>query len=99
MAISLVFDAVLIAYQNYLQGIRNTKAVAFMNFAARLFVPVLTAFILGHLFGTKGIMAAIATGKVILALVMFGIICFKAKKVSAFREGLYAFTERLRHSG
>jgi len=80
MALSLVFDAVLIAYQNYLQGIRNTKAVTFMNFADRLFVPVLTAFILGHLFGTKGIMASIATGKVILALAMFGIICFKAKR-------------------
>ncbi len=81
IAVSVVFDATLIAFQNYLQGIQNTKLVIFMNFADRLFAPIITAFILGILFGTKGIMASIATAKFILALLMFAIISVKSKRL------------------
>ncbi len=86
IAVSIVFDAILIAFQNYLQGIQNTKLVIFMNFADRLFAPLITAFVLGSLFGTKGIMASIATAKILLALLMLVIISIKIKKIPRAEE-------------
>ncbi len=86
VAVSILFDAVLIAFQNYLQGIQNTGLVFFMNFADRLFVPVITAVVLGTLFGTRGIMASIATAKLILALLMLVIISVRLKRFPRSEE-------------
>ena len=80
MALSLVLDTLLVALGNYLQGIQNRKLVNLMNFAERFFIPVLTAFVLGRMYGSKGIMASLAVGKLLLGLIMFGIICLRCRK-------------------
>lgn len=77
MAIGLVFDTVSTALQNYLQGIRNLKMVNFMNFGERFFIPVITAAVLGMLFGSRGVLISVAVGKFILVLVMLVIICVR----------------------
>ena len=63
----------------YLQGIKNRKLVNVMNFCERFFIPVLTAYVLGINFGSKGIMASIAVGKFILIFMMFIIVCVHCK--------------------
>ena len=79
MAVSLAFDSVSLAFQNYLQGIQNLKMVNFMNFADRFFVPIITAYILGIYFGSMGIMASVAVGKFILVLIIFAVVCLRKK--------------------
>lgn len=79
MAVSLVFDSVALAFQNYLQGIQNLKMVYFMNFMDGFFVPIVTAYILGIYFGSMGIMACVAVGKFILILILFAMVCLRKK--------------------
>ena len=78
MALSLVLDTLLVAFQDYLQGIGARRRVNVMTFAERLFIPALTAYAMGRLFGTRGIMASMAVSKVLLglmALAMAGVHC------------------------
>ncbi len=79
MAISLVPDALNEAFQDYLQGIQNRKLVNTLCFAERFFLPVATAWILGMAFGSRGIMASMAVGKIILFLLAFVIVCVRCK--------------------
>ena len=79
MALGLIPDTLAISFQNYLQGIKNRKLVNVMNFCERFFIPVLTAYVLGINFGSKGIMASIAVGKFILIFMMFIIVCVHCK--------------------
>lgn len=79
MAIGLIFDTLAVTFQNYLQGIQNLKLVNFMNFGERFFIPVITALALGYLFGSKGILASVAIGKIILAIMMFIMVCVNCK--------------------
>ena len=88
MALSLVLDTLLVALGNYLQGIQNRKLVNLMNFAERFFIPVLTAFVLGRMYGSKGIMASLAVGKLLLGLIMFGIICLRCRRLPRSWEDL-----------
>ena len=71
IAVGLSLDAVTEALQDYLQGIQNRKMVNILCFAERFFIPVAMAFILGHLFGSKGIMASVAVGKAVLLGALF----------------------------
>lgn len=71
MAIGLPMDSLAVSYQSYLQGIKNRKMVNIISFVERLIIPILTAFFMGRLFGSKGVMASLAVGKVILVIVMF----------------------------
>ncbi len=80
MALSLVLDTLLVSFQYYLQGIGDHKFVNLMSFGERLFVPVLTAFILGQFFGSKGIMASIAVSKLLLGAIMFLIVCIRCRR-------------------
>lgn len=80
MAVSLVFDTVAVSLQNYLQGIQNLKMVNFMNFAERFFIPIATAGVMGFLWGSKGILASIAVGKVVLVLMIIAVICIRNKR-------------------
>ena len=77
MALGLGLDAVSETYQDFLQGIQNRKMVNFLCFAERLFIPLLMAFALGMAFGSKGIMAAVAAGKLVLLLILFVILCVR----------------------
>lgn len=79
LAIVLPLDTLTVALQNYLQGIRNLRLVNIMNFGERFFIPVITAVALGIPFGSKGILASIAVGKVLIILMMFGIVCIRRK--------------------
>lgn len=79
MAAGLVFDTISTALQNYLQGIRNLKMVNFMNFGERFFIPVITAAVLGTLFGSRGVLVSVAAGKLLLALVMLVIVCIRKR--------------------
>lgn len=80
MALGLVLDTLLVSFQNYLQGIQNRKLVNLMNFGERLFIPVLTAFTLGRLFGSKGIMASMAISKVLLSLMVLVLVCVRCRR-------------------
>ena len=59
-----------------------------MNFAERFFIPVLTAFVLGRLFGSRGIMASLAIGKFLLGILMLGLICVRNKRFPKSWEDL-----------
>ncbi len=75
MAFALIPDNLAVLYQHYLQGVNQHRIVNIINFASRFFIPVITAFVLGLSFGSKGIMASIAVSNYILlafmALVVF----------------------------
>lgn len=80
MALGLVLDTILIGFQNYLQGIGNHGIVNFLGFGERFFIPVLVAFVMGRFFGTKGIMASIAVSKLLLAIMLFILICIHCRR-------------------
>lgn len=79
LALVLPLDTLTVALQNYLQGIENLKLVNIMNFGERFFIPVITAIALGIPFGSKGILASIAAGKILIILMMFIIVCIRRK--------------------
>ncbi|MBQ3476895.1 MAG: hypothetical protein IJH25_01825 [Clostridia bacterium] len=90
MALGLVLDTLLVAFQNYLQGIQNRKLVNLMNFGERLFIPVLTAFTLGRLFGSRGIMASMAISKALLALMVFALVCARCRRFPrSWEDGMF----------
>ena len=53
----------------------------FLCFAERFFIPVIVAWILGMAFGAKGIMASIAVSKLVLIVMIFMILCVRAKGI------------------
>lgn len=79
MAAGLLLDTVAVVYQSYLQGIQRIKLVNFLCFAERFFVPVAVAFVMGSVFGSKGILASIAIGKLVLLMIVLVIICLYNK--------------------
>lgn len=92
IALGLSLDAVTEALQDYLQGIQNRKMVNILCFAERLIIPVTLAFVLGKLFGSKGIMASVAVGKVLLLGGLFIYLCVKNKGIPKKLED-YMFLE------
>ncbi|MBR1439082.1 MAG: ATP-binding protein [Synergistaceae bacterium] len=66
MAVALIPDNLSVIFQHYLQGINERKIVNVINFASRFFIPVTTAYFMGMLFGSKGIMASMAVSEIIL---------------------------------
>jgi len=79
LALALPLDTLACAYQNYLQGINNRKLVNAFSFFERFLVPVLTALLMGTLFGSKGVLASLAAGKLLLAIIMFFVIWIHCK--------------------
>lgn len=77
MAVVMVFDTLCAAMQGYFQGIKNVKMANMLSFSERFFVPVITAAIMGFLFGSKGLLASVAICKVVLAILMFIFICVR----------------------
>ena len=88
MAVALAFDTVSITYQHYLQGIKQRTLVNFLTFAERFFVPVGLALILGFTFGSKGIMASVAAGKIVMVAIMFLIVCVRQRGIPKNWEDL-----------
>ena len=81
MAAGLVMDVLSCAFIDYLQGIRNRRLVNILNISDRFFLPVLSALVLGLTFGSRGIMASVAVGKLLLILVMTGIVLFRNRRL------------------
>ena len=81
LAVSLAFDTVSVSFQNYLQGIQRRKIVNIISFGERFAFPVVLALLFGFLFGSKGILASVAVGKILLILVMFLFVCIKIRKI------------------
>jgi hypothetical protein len=93
MAVGLALDGISEVYQDYLQGVQNRKMVNILCFAERFFIPVGTAFLLGMAFGTKGIMASIAVGKLILFLLMFLYLSVRNRSVPKKTEDFMLLAE------
>lgn len=81
MAIGLPMDSFTEILQDYLQGIQNRRLVNILCFLERFFIPVAMAFILGVLFASKGIMASLAVGKLLLILALAIFLCIRNKAV------------------
>ncbi len=79
MAVVLVADTLFTVFQNYLQAIENRRLLNIMNLLERLLIPVLTALVMGVLFGSEGVMASVAVGNLIPVILMFGYICLRCK--------------------
>ena len=84
MALGLVPDTLSVALQHYLQGINSRKLVNVINFADRFIIPVSTAFVMGMYFGSKGIMASIAVGKIILVALLAALVYFRTGSLRDF---------------
>ena len=93
MAIGLALDGISEVYQDYLQGVQNRKIVNILCFSERFFIPVGTAFALGMIFGTKGIMASVAVGKAILFIIMFVFLCIRNKGIPKKAEDFMLLPE------
>ena len=81
MAVSLAFDTASVSFQNYLQGIQHRKIVNILAIAERFALPVAPALLLGFLFGSRGILASGAVGKILLVLIIFLVVCRKCRGI------------------
>lgn len=81
MSVALAADVTACAFLNYLQGIRKRRLVTFFNFMDRFVLPITSAAVLGILFGTKGLLASIMLGKLLLLATLFLAICLSAKRI------------------
>ena len=84
MSIALIPDNLAVLYQHYLQGINQRKIVNIINFASRFFIPVITAFILGMSFGSRGIMASIAASNFVLLAFIAAIVFVRTGSLRKF---------------
>ncbi len=84
MALGLVPDTLSVVYQRYLQGINERGLVNFLSFADRFFIPVTAAYIMGIYFGSKGIMASIAAGKIIIIILIAAIVFVRTGSLRDF---------------
>ena len=84
MAIGILPDTLSVSFHDYLQGISERKLVNALNFADRFFIPVATALVMGIYFGSKGIMASIAVGKVILLVLLVIIVLVRTGSLRNF---------------
>ena len=74
MALGLIPDTLSVVFQRYLQGINERRLVNLIAFADRFFIPVAAAYVMGIYFGSKGIMASIAVGKIILIIFIAAVV-------------------------
>lgn len=71
MTVALVFDTPIVLLQHFFQGSDNLKRANVLSILERFVVPSLSALILGLLFGSKGVLASFAVGKIVLLLGIF----------------------------
>ena len=70
MAISMLADIVVCVYVSFLQSVHRRRTVILLNVLDRFILPVGSAALLVILFGSKGLLASIALGKALLAVVV-----------------------------
>ena len=81
MAVGLMFDTSTVLHQGYLQSTGNWKTSNALIIGERLFLPVAFAFVLGMLFGTKGVLASYAVSKIFLICSSFLVNCIRCHGV------------------
>ncbi|MCR4923052.1 MAG: hypothetical protein K5931_03495 [Lachnospiraceae bacterium] len=79
MSVGLLCDTIIVIIQHYLQGTDNVKIANILSFSERFIIPSIAGLVLGLLFGSKGVLASVAVGKIVLLTVIFIVICFKCK--------------------
>ena len=77
MSVGLMFDASIVLHQNYLQGTGSQKASNALIFGERLLLPVIFAFVLGMLFGSRGVLASLAVSRIFLIVASFLVNCIR----------------------
>ena len=70
MSLALIFDTGIVLVQHYLQGTGNVKYANMLSIGERFVVPTVCAFVMGLLFGSRGILASVAVSKIILILLI-----------------------------
>ncbi len=93
MAAALVFDTVVALIQYYLQGIGDMKRANILSFSERFVVPVSCAFVLGLLYGSRGILASVAVCKIVLLALAFLVLCIDLRRVPKKWEDLMFLPE------
>ena len=83
MAVGLVLDIPSLLFSYYLQGINERILVNVIN-VAELFVPIMTTFVMGMNFGSKGVMASIAVGKFLLIILLAVVIFLRTGSLKNF---------------
>ena len=81
MAVGLVFDTIETLYLFYLQGIKKRALLNLLTFIERFFLPVLIAFLLGSRYGSKGVLASLALGKIVLVFVIVLVVWIYRRKL------------------
>lgn len=99
MALSQLADIPICIYINYLKGIRARRTVIFLNVTDRFVLPVASAAALAFLFGSKGLLASIALGKLLLAGTVLLILCLKNKRFPRSVEEFMLLPEDFGGSG
>lgn len=93
VVISLVFDTIIGILRTYLQGSGNSKKSSILFFIDFFLVPVISAIVLGHLFGSKGILASIAVSKIVLFVIYFNVIVIRLKKIPRTIEDILSLSK------
>ncbi|MBQ6971696.1 MAG: ATP-binding protein [Synergistaceae bacterium] len=83
MALGVVLDIPSLLFSCYLQGINERILVNVINVAG-LFVPALTAFVMGMSFGSRGVMASVAVGKLLLIILLAVMIFLRTGSLKNF---------------
>ena len=86
MALSQLADIPICVYINYLRGVRKRRMVIVLNVLDRFILPGVSAAVLAFLFGSKGLLASIALGKLLLAGAIVLILCLKNRRVPRSAE-------------
>ena len=81
MAVGMMFDTSIVVAQNYFQGTGSKKASNSLIIGERLFLPVAFAFVLGLLFGTKGVLASMAVSRIFIIVSSFVINCVRCRGI------------------
>lgn len=81
MALSQLVDIPICIYINYLRGIRRRNTVILLNVLDRFVLPVTSAAVLAFMFGSKGLLASIALGKLLLSVIIILILCVKNRQL------------------
>lgn len=94
MALSQLADIPICVYINYLKGIRKHRVVILLNVMDRFVFPVASAAALAFLFGSKGLLASIALGKLLLSGMILLLLCLKTKRFPKSAEQYMLLPER-----
>ena len=81
MAVALPFFTSVTLVQQYLQGTKMTARSNALGIIDRFALPVLSAFALGTLFGSKGILAGVAISEMLVLVVIFIASCVKCRGI------------------